>query len=64
MSKLLIEEKSYVQAELPKVSEFQKQIFLFLLEPKNEQNYFLISALGVKSKKWRHFIILIRGYLT
>ena len=28
-----------------KVSKFRKQIFLFSFEPKNERNYFLISAL-------------------
>ena len=27
-----------------KVSKFRKQIFLFSFEPKNERNYFLISA--------------------
>ena len=31
-----------------KVSKFQKQIFLFSFEPKNERNYFLISALASK----------------
>ena len=31
-----------------KVSKFQKQIFLFSIEPKNEQNYFLNSALASK----------------
>ena len=29
----------------------RKQIFLFSFEPKNEQNYFLISALASK-KRW------------
>ena len=29
-----------------KVSKFQKQIFLFSVPPKNEQDYFLISALA------------------
>ena len=29
------------------VSKFQKQIFLFSFKPKNEQNYFLISALRI-----------------
>ena len=29
-----------------KVSKFHKQIFLFSFEPKNERNYFLISALS------------------
>ena len=50
-----------------KVSKFQKQIFFFSFEPKNVQNYYLISALASKNgsnKTWRHFIILIRGYLT
>ena len=28
------------------VSKFQKQIFLFSFEPKDERNYFLISALA------------------
>ena len=32
-----------------KFSKFQKHIFLFLLEPKNERNYFLISALASKN---------------
>ena len=53
---------------LLKVSKFEKQIFLFSFEPKNEQNYFLIYALvsknGSNQKKWRLFIILIMGYLT
>ena len=31
-----------------KVSKVQKQIFLFSFEPKNEQNYFLNSALASK----------------
>ena len=31
-----------------KVSKFQKQIFLFSFEPKNEQNYFLNSSLASK----------------
>ena len=31
-----------------KVSKFQKQIFLFSFEPKNERNYFLNSALTSK----------------
>ena len=31
---------------LLKVSKFQKQIFLFSFPPKNQQNYFLISALA------------------
>ena len=32
-----------------KVSKFRKQIFLFPFEPKNERNYFLISALASKN---------------
>ena len=32
-----------------KVSKFQKQIFLFSFEPKNEPNYLLISALASKN---------------
>jgi hypothetical protein len=31
-----------------KVSKFQKQVFLFSFEPKNEQNYFLNFALASK----------------
>ena len=31
-----------------KVSKFQKQIFLFSFEPKNERNYFLNSVLVSK----------------
>ena len=34
-----------------KVSTFQKQIFLFSFEPKNEQNYFLNSALSSKNSQ-------------
>ena len=34
--------------DLLKVSKFHKQIFLYLIEPKNEQNYFLNSALASK----------------
>ena len=33
-----------------KVSKFQKQIFMFSFKPKNERNYFLISALASKVK--------------
>ena len=58
---------SSIREEIIKVSKFQKQIFLFSFEPKNEQNYFLISALasknGLNQKNERLFIILIRGYL-
>ena len=32
-----------------RVSKFHKQIFLFSFEPKNERNYFLISALASKN---------------
>ena len=32
-----------------KVSKFLKQIFMFSFEPKNERNYFLISALASKN---------------
>ena len=38
-----------LQKAILKVSKFQKQIFLFSFEPKNEQNYFLISALASKN---------------
>ena len=46
-----------------KVSKFQKQIFLFSFKPKNEQNYFLKSALAskmgqIKKLKARHYIDL------
>ena len=34
---------------LLKVSKFQKQISLFSFEPKNERNYFLMSALASKN---------------
>ena len=33
-----------------KVSKLQKQLFLFSFEPKNERNYFLISALTSKNE--------------
>ena len=49
-----------------KVSKCQKQIFLFSFEPKNEQIFFFNSALASKMSqiiKWRHFIVLIQGYL-
>ena len=55
---------SLVLAEIDfalKVSKFQKQIFLFSLEPKNELNYFLISALASKNgmnQKHEGFIYL------
>ena len=35
-------------APVLKVSKFQKQIFMFSFEPKNEQNYFVNSALASK----------------
>ena len=60
---------SYIKPSMSilKVSKFQKQIFLFSIEPKNEQNYFLNSALASKmsqiKKKLGHFIILFRVYL-
>ena len=38
---------SIFKSPLLKVSKFQKQIFLFSFEPKNEQNCFLISALRI-----------------
>jgi len=44
---------------LLKVSKSQKQILLFSFEPKNEWNYFLISALASNEAmklQWRHFI--------
>ena len=44
-----------------KVSKFEKQTFLFSLEPKNKRNYFLNSALACKMsliKILRLFIIL------
>ena len=50
-----------------KVSKFQKQISLFSFEPKNEQTYFLNSALASRmsqiKKNWRRFIVLIWVYL-
>ena len=33
-----------VSFKAPKVSKFQKQIFLVSFEPKTDQNYFLISG--------------------
>ena len=38
----------FLQNNYLKVSKFQKQIFLFSFEPKNERNYFLNSALASK----------------
>ena len=35
---------------LLKVSQFRKQISLFSFEPKNERNYFLISALKIENR--------------
>ena len=37
-----------------KISKFQKQIFLFLFEPKNEWNLFLNSALASKTSQINH----------
>ena len=42
------------EKEVLKVSRFQKKIFLFSFEPKNGQNYVLISALA--SKNWFCYI--------
>ena len=42
-------EPPYSQSPKLKVSKFQKQIFLFSFEPKNEWNHFLISALASKN---------------
>ena len=36
--------------DIPKVSKFQKQIILFSFEPKNERNYFSISAPASKNE--------------
>ena len=47
-----------------KVSKFQKQIFLFSFEPKNQRNYFLHSALASKKsriKKMKALYYIIRG---
>ena len=38
-----------VDKEGLKVSKFQKQLFMLSFEPKNERNYFLISALASKN---------------
>ena len=49
-----------------KVSKFQKQIFLFSFEPKNDQNYFLNSALASKMsqiKKMKAHYYINKGYL-
>ena len=35
------------------VSKFQKQIFLFSFEPKNERNYFLNSALRIQNRSYQ-----------
>ena len=37
--------------DIVKVSKFRKQIFLLSFQPKNERNYFLISALTSKNIK-------------
>ena len=42
----LLEPEFLQKMLLLKVSKFQKQIFFFPFEPKNEWNYFLISALA------------------
>ena len=39
----------YHDSKLLKVNKSQKQILKFSYEPKNEQNYFCISALASKS---------------
>ena len=47
---------STVEMTSIKVNWFQKQIFLFSFEPKNERNYFLISALASKkSSNWKTY---------
>ena len=60
-------EEMMKDANLLKVSKFQKQIFLFSFEPKNERNYFLISALASKNgsnqKNEGTLFISIRGDL-
>ena len=43
---LILYSKSCKKNKILKVSKFRKQILLFSFEPKNEQNYFLISALA------------------
>ena len=50
-----------------KVSKFQKQIFLFSFEPKNERNYFLNSTLASKMgqiKKKKALYYIIQGVLN
>ena len=47
-----VERPSEIEPPL-KVSKFQKQILLFSFEPKNERNYFLISALVSKSGSYQ-----------
>ena len=46
----LLEPEFLQKMLLLKVSKFQKQIFFFPFEPKNEWNYFLISALRVQNR--------------
>ena len=40
--------ESYLHGPMTKVSKFQKQIFLFSFEPKNERNILLNSTLASK----------------
>ena len=44
----LVIQRTFMSTLIIKVVKFQKQIFLFSFEPKNEQNYFLNSALTSK----------------
>ena len=41
------------------VSKFQKQIFMFSFEPKNERNYFVNSALASKTGQIKKMKALI-----
>ena len=52
------------KAAMLKVSKFRKQIFLFSFEPKNERNYYLISALDCKMGQIKKMNVLFKGYLT
>ena len=63
MSQLMFQENKLGDMFL-KVSIFQKQIFLFSIEPKNERNYFLNSALASKMSQIKQMkaLILISGY--
>ena len=51
-----------------KVSQFQKQILLFSFKPKNERNYYLISALAPKNgsnkKEMKALYYINTSYLT